>query len=60
VQDKLYAEIRKALDSPEIKERMSKLGADPMPMTAAEFEKLVRSEVDMNKALVQAAGVKAN
>jgi len=60
VQDKLYAEIKKALDTPEIKERMAKLGADPMPMTAAEFDKLVRSEVDMNKALVKAAGVKAN
>lgn len=60
VQEKLYTEIKKALDSPEIKERMAKLGADPMPMSAAEFDKLVRSEVDMNKALVKAAGVKAN
>lgn len=60
VQEKLYSEIKKALDSPEIKERMVKLGADPMPMTAAEFDKLVRGEVDMNKALVKAAGVKAN
>ena len=60
VQDKLHAEIRKALDSPEIKERMVKLGADPMPMTAAEFDRLVRQEVDMNRELVKAAGVKAN
>jgi tripartite-type tricarboxylate transporter receptor subunit TctC len=60
VQDKLYTEIKKALDSPDIKERMTKLGADPMPMTAADFDKLVRGEVDMNKALVKAAGVKAN
>jgi tripartite-type tricarboxylate transporter receptor subunit TctC len=60
VQEKLYTEIKKALDSPEIKERMVKLGADPMPMTAAEFDKLVRAEVEVNKALVKAAGVKAN
>ncbi len=60
VQEKIYAEIKKALDLPEIKERMTKLGADPMPMTAVEFDKLVHNEVDMNKALVKAAGVKAN
>ena len=39
---------------------MSKLGADPMPMTSAEFTKLVRDEVAMNKALVKAAGIKPN
>lgn len=60
VQDKLYAEIKTALDNPETKERMSKLGADPMPMTAAQFDKLVRDEVVSNKELVAAAGVKAN
>jgi tripartite-type tricarboxylate transporter receptor subunit TctC len=60
VQGKLHAEIRKALDLPEIRERMVKLGADPMPMTAAEFDALVRNEVAMNQALVKAAGVKAN
>lgn len=60
VQEKLYAEIKKALESPEIKDRMTKLGADPMPMTAGQFEKLVQDEVEMNKALVKAAGVKAN
>ena len=60
IQERLYAEIKKALDSPEIKERMSKLGADPMPMTSAEFTKLVRDEVAMNKELVKAAGIKPN
>jgi tripartite-type tricarboxylate transporter receptor subunit TctC len=60
VQDKLYVEIKKALDSPDIKERMAKLGADPMPMSAADFDKLVRQEVEMNQTLVKAAGVKAN
>ncbi len=60
IQERLYAEIKKALDSPEIKERMSRLGADPMPMTSAEFTKLVRDEVAMNKELVKAAGIKPN
>ena len=59
-QDKLYAEIKTALDNPETKGRMSKLGVDPMPMTAAQFDKLVRDEVVSNKELVKAAGVKAN
>jgi tripartite-type tricarboxylate transporter receptor subunit TctC len=60
IQDRLQAALRKALDNPGIKERLSKLGTDPMPMTSAEFDKLVRDEVAMNKELVKAAGVKVN
>jgi tripartite-type tricarboxylate transporter receptor subunit TctC len=60
IQDKVYSEIKKALDSAEIKERMDKLAIDPLPMTSAEFDKLVRDEVVMNKDLVKAAGVAVN
>jgi tripartite-type tricarboxylate transporter receptor subunit TctC len=60
IQDRLQGALRKALDNPGIKERLSKLGADAMPMTSAEFDKLVRDEVAMNKELVKAAGVKVN
>jgi tripartite-type tricarboxylate transporter receptor subunit TctC len=60
VQEKIHAEIKKALNNPVIKEQMAKLGADPMPMTAADFSKLVREEIVLNKELVKAAGVKVN
>jgi tripartite-type tricarboxylate transporter receptor subunit TctC len=42
---RLNAEAVKALNSPEVKERMSKLGADPYPMSPAEFDNFVKAEV---------------
>jgi tripartite-type tricarboxylate transporter receptor subunit TctC len=42
---RLNAEAVKALNSPEVKERMSKLGADPYPMSPAEFDNFVKTEV---------------
>ena len=48
--DKLYAEMRKALQSPAVREALAKPGADPMILTARRFAKLVQSEVAMNAA----------
>jgi tripartite-type tricarboxylate transporter receptor subunit TctC len=42
---RLNAEAVKALNSPEVKERMSKLGAEPYPMSPAEFDNFVKTEV---------------
>jgi tripartite-type tricarboxylate transporter receptor subunit TctC len=58
--DKLHAEARKALQHPAVQERLAKLGADPMILTAPEFDKLVRAEVATNTKIAAAAGVKAN
>jgi tripartite-type tricarboxylate transporter receptor subunit TctC len=35
---KLHAELRKALDAPAVKEKLVTLGAEPMPLTAAQFD----------------------
>ena len=56
----LYREIEKALQLPDVKARIRSLGADPMPMTSAEFSKLMADEVRMNKELVKSAGIKVN
>jgi tripartite-type tricarboxylate transporter receptor subunit TctC len=58
--DKLYAETRKALQSPAVQEKLARLGADPMILTTSAFEKLVQSEVAINTKIATAAGVKAN
>jgi tripartite-type tricarboxylate transporter receptor subunit TctC len=58
--DRLYKETLKALQDPAVKERLRALGADPMPMTSAEFDKLIADEVATNKALVKAAGIPMN
>ncbi len=39
-------------------ERLAKLGADPMPMSMAEFEAFMRSEVDDEIRIAKAAGIK--
>lgn len=55
---RLNAEVRTALASPEIKERLGALGADASPTTPAEFDKMIALELVENAALVKEAGIK--
>jgi tripartite-type tricarboxylate transporter receptor subunit TctC len=55
---KLNIEVRKALESPEVKERLSALGTDIAPTTPAEFDKKVARELAENATLVKQAGIK--
>lgn len=57
---RLYQETAKALASPELRERLAKLGAEPMPMTPEAFDKYVLDEIRANTTLVKAAGVTGN
>lgn len=57
--ERLHNEVAKALQYPEIKEKLAKLGAEPMPMTPAQFDDYVRKELGRNAELVKAAGIKA-
>jgi tripartite-type tricarboxylate transporter receptor subunit TctC len=58
--DRLNAETVKALQDPGVKEKLAKLGADPMPLKPADFDAFTRKEVDLNADLVKAAGVQVN
>jgi tripartite-type tricarboxylate transporter receptor subunit TctC len=58
--ERLNAEIAKALQDPGVKERLAKLGADPMAMQPAAFDAFVKREMDLNAELVKAAGVQVN
>jgi tripartite-type tricarboxylate transporter receptor subunit TctC len=60
IRAKLHDEIAKALQQPAVREKLVGLGADPMPLTSAQFETLVRSEIETNAQLVKAAGIKVN
>ena len=55
---RLYEETAKALRDPDVKEKLAKLGVQPMPMTPAQFDDYVRRELDQNAVLVKAAGIK--
>jgi tripartite-type tricarboxylate transporter receptor subunit TctC len=56
---RLYEETAKALHDPEVREKLAKLGVQPMPKTPAQFDDYVRKELEQNAALVKAAGIKA-
>ena len=56
--DKLHRETLKALQEPKVRDRLAKLGVEPMVMTPTEFDALVAREVAINAALVKAIGLK--
>lgn len=55
--ERLSHETAKALQTPSVQGKLSKLGAQPMRMTPDEFDAYVRTEIDANAALVRAAGI---
>ena len=56
--DKLHAAGAKVLDDPATQQGLKKLGLEPMPMTPAEMDALVRRETAANQELIKAAGIK--
>ena len=58
--DKLYQNTLKALQAPDLKERMGKIGAEPMLMTPKEFDAYIKTEIGTNAAVVKAAGIVVN
>ena len=55
---KIAKDVERALASPEIRERFASLGAEPMPMTPAEFRAFTRSDVETSAKIVKAANIK--
>ena len=58
--ERLHNEIKAALENPSVKERLTRLGADPMPLTSREFDALIQKEIISNIDLVKAANIKVN
>ena len=58
--DRLYAETRKALAIPAVREKFLALGNEPADMTPAEFDKFFHDDIALNSELVKAAGIKPN
>ena len=57
--DKLNAEALKALASPEVKEKFTTLGAQPMPMSPSEFDAFLKAETARMAQVVKAAHIQA-
>jgi tripartite-type tricarboxylate transporter receptor subunit TctC len=57
--DKINKDIALVLQTADVKERFANMGAEPMPMTPAEFKKFVQTEIDGSAKVIKAAGIKA-
>ncbi len=57
---RLNAEIARALESPDVKEKLTSLGFDTRPMNPAEFAAFVRAEVPKWAQAVKESGAKAD
>jgi imidazolonepropionase-like amidohydrolase len=54
---KLNAEVNRALQSPDVKDRLAKLGTEPMSMTPAEFDRFVADEYRVLGDIMVKAGL---
>ena len=54
---KINAEVNRALRSPDVIDRLAKLGAEPMSMTPAQFDAFIRREHDELGKIMREAGV---
>jgi tripartite-type tricarboxylate transporter receptor subunit TctC len=55
--DRLNGEIVKALQLPEVKDHVVKLGGQPFTTTPSEFDALIKKELETNATIVRAAGL---
>jgi tripartite-type tricarboxylate transporter receptor subunit TctC len=56
--EKLNSEIVKVMNRPDVKESWAKQGAVPMPMSPAEFEKYLRTDIEKWARVVKVSGAK--
>jgi tripartite-type tricarboxylate transporter receptor subunit TctC len=56
--DRLHAEIVKALNSPDLKQRLQDLGADPVGNTPEQYTAFMQNEIAKWAKVIKAAGIK--
>jgi tripartite-type tricarboxylate transporter receptor subunit TctC len=56
---RLYKETAKVLQAPDVREKMARLGANPMDYTPRQFNTYLVQEIRANAELVKKAGIKA-
>ena len=57
--DRVQRETARALATPEVRERLASLGAEPVGGTPAELEKFRRAEMEKWAAIIKRAGIKS-
>ena len=48
--DRLYSETQKALRSPNVVEKFKPQGIEPLPLTPAEFDELIKKEIESTRS----------
>lgn len=56
--EKLHRHTVRALQMPATQERLSKAGVEPLPLTPAEFDARIRSDIAAHGVLIKTAGIK--
>jgi len=56
--ERLNREVRSAVTSPELLEKFTSIGVEPLAMAVPEFEALVKSELEANAQLIKTRGFK--
>jgi tripartite-type tricarboxylate transporter receptor subunit TctC len=56
--NRLHRETVRSLHSPDVREKLARLGAEPMDYSPEQFNAYIREEIAANAALVKAAGIK--
>jgi tripartite-type tricarboxylate transporter receptor subunit TctC len=56
--DRLHADLMRALNSPDLRERLQGLGADPVGNTPEQYTVFIRNEIEKWTKVIRAAGIK--
>ena len=56
--NRLHQETMKVLAQPSVADKLKPQGIEPMPLSPAAFDALIAKEIETNKAIVKAAGLK--
>ena len=59
VVEKIARDLGQVVAMPDVRERLARLGAEPMAMTPAEFARFVRAETEAAERIVRISGIKA-
>ncbi len=56
--DRIANDVERALASPDVREKLSRMGAEPMSMTPSQFGRFVRGETESSRRFVGELGIK--
>ncbi|WP_375293239.1 tripartite tricarboxylate transporter substrate-binding protein [Bradyrhizobium sp. sGM-13] len=59
IADRLRQETMRALQSQKVRQKLTALGVDPMPMSADEFAAFVEKQATADAALIQILGLRS-